>query len=209
MQALCQLSYSPRSDGSVSPRGRLAAADLFPWRGGARAGDDAAMRDPAIAEATADDVDDLRAFLWEAWAQAGPDAPGWAGADDEVMGELTAPDAILARLGGPDRRLFLARRDGRVAGFAATRRIDPATVELAGVIVLQTMIGQGVGGGLVDAAVAGAIGDGCPQMVVRTEADNDRSRAFYRRHGFVEVGFPVEPVEGVGGVLVELRRDVG
>ncbi|HEX9978294.1 MAG TPA: GNAT family N-acetyltransferase [Acidimicrobiia bacterium] len=167
------------------------------------------MADPAIAEATADDVDDLRAFFWEAWAQAGPDAPGWAGADDEVMGELTAPDAILERLGGPDRRMFLARREGRVAGFAATRRIDPATVELAGVIVLQSLIGRGVGGGLVDAAIAGAVGDGYRQMVVRTEADNDRARAFYRRHGFVEGAGPVDSVEGVEAVLVELRRDVG
>ncbi|MFH1103406.1 MAG: GNAT family N-acetyltransferase [Actinomycetota bacterium] len=167
------------------------------------------MPDPSIAEATPGDVDDLRAFFWEAWAQAGPDAPGWAGADDEVMGELTAPDAILARLGGPDRRMFLTRRDGRVAGFAATRRIDPATVELAGVIVLQSLIGQGVGSGLVDGAIAGAVGDGYRQVVVRTEADNDRARAFYRRHGFVEVAGAVEAVEGVGAVLVELRRDVG
>ena len=67
-----------------------------------------------VAEATADDAGAFAAFFWEAWQQAGPNAPGFAGATDEIIRELTTQAAIVERLGGPDRRMFLARSGSRV-----------------------------------------------------------------------------------------------
>ncbi len=61
-----------------------------------------------VTEATQDDVAAFAAFFWEAWREAGPDAPGFAGATDDVITELTTPEAIRQRIGGPERRMFLA-----------------------------------------------------------------------------------------------------
>jgi hypothetical protein len=83
-------------------------------------------------EASEADIDAFAEFFKAAWQQSGPDAPGFAGATDEVIAELTTRDAIRERIGGPDRRMFLAWQDERVVGFAATKRIDIDTVELAG-----------------------------------------------------------------------------
>jgi len=81
------------------------------------------MTEPlTVAEATADDAGAFAAFFWEAWQQAGPEAPGFSGATDDIIRELTTQAAIVERLGGPDRRMFLAWVSQRVAGFSATTR---------------------------------------------------------------------------------------
>ncbi len=141
-----------------------------------------------VAEALEGDADDFAAFLGEAWREAGPGAPGFAGATDDVVEELMHRDAILARIGAPARRMFLARRGGRVVGFAATKGIDDGVAELAGVIVLRPHAGGGIGTMLVEAARDRARADGYRRMRVSTEESNDRARRFYEARGFVITG---------------------
>ncbi|MEE8331256.1 MAG: GNAT family N-acetyltransferase [Acidimicrobiia bacterium] len=162
----------------------------------------------SVAEATDADVAAFATFFREAWKQAGPGALGFVGASDQVIAELTAPEAVLERIGGPDRRMFLAWEGGRVVGFAATKRIDAATVELAGIIVLQTMAGGGVGTRLVEEALNSARGEGYRKMIVRTETTNERARAFYERRGFIGTGSTTEQVEGTAVEVWELAREI-
>jgi len=159
-------------------------------------------------EATERDVAAFATFFQQAWQEAGPDAPGFAGATEEVVRELTTREAILERIGGPDRRMFLARQGGRVVGFSATRRIDEATVELAGVIVLQSIVGRGIGTPLVEQAVEVATDEGYARMVVRTETTNDRALRFYQARGFTPTGSMTELVEGKPVEVWELVRDL-
>lgn len=149
-----------------------------------------------VTEATADDAGAFAAFFWEAWQEAGPTAPGFAGATDEVIRELTTRAAIVERLGGPDRRMFLAWSGGRVIGFAATTRIDDETVELAGIIVLQSMLGRGIGSALVAATTPACRNEGYQRMLVRTETVNERAVGFYESQGFVRVRVTTEDVDG-------------
>ncbi len=141
-----------------------------------------------VTEATKDDVAGIADFLREAWRQAGPDSPGFAGATEEVIAEIAAPRAIEARIGGPVRRMFIACQDTRVVGFASTRRLTTEAVELAGVVVLQSLIGSGVGSALFRAAAASARKSGFRRMVVSTETDNERALRFYERSGFTVSG---------------------
>ncbi len=159
-----------------------------------------------VAEATADDAGAFAAFFWEAWQQAGPDAPGFAGATDEVIRELTTQAAIVERLGGPDRRMFLARSGGRVVGFSATTRIDEATVELAGIMVLQSLLGHGIGTALVAATVASCHDAGYQKMIVKTEADNERALDFYELHEFTRTEQGTQDVDGLAVAVWELER---
>jgi dTDP-4-amino-4,6-dideoxy-D-galactose acyltransferase len=157
-------------------------------------------------EATADDVGDIATLLRRLWAAAGPDAPGYAGATDAGIEELAQPPAIEERLGRPDRRMFLAGDEDDWLGFAATRRIDAARCELAGILVLEEATGRGVGSALVAAAVARARIDGATQMIVRTEVGNDRAIAFYRSAGFTPTEETVEMVGDTPVPVVELER---
>ena len=144
--------------------------------------------DVVVREATTDDVAAIADFLHEAWRQAGPEAPGFAGATEEVIAEIAAPEAIAARLGGPQRRMFIAWVNNRIGGFATTRRLTFAAIELSGVVVLQSLIGGGVGSALFRGAADSAREDGFHKMTVSTETDNERALRFYERCGFTVVG---------------------
>jgi len=140
-------------------------------------------------------------FFRLAWLESGPAAPGFAGASDEVIAELTVPAAIRRRMGGPDQRLFLAWERDIVVGFASSRRITDVTVELAGIIVLRSAAGRGVGSALVDAAIGSARIDGYETMKVRTETSNQLALEFYRGRGFTGGVSAVEVVEGTPRVV--------
>lgn len=161
-----------------------------------------------IREAGAADVAAIGSFFLEMWRQSGPDAPGFTGATEEIIAEIAAPDAIRARIGGPDRRMFLAYEGDSVVGFAATRVIDDNEIELAGVIVLHSMIGRGVGTPLVEAAIESARSSGQQIMKVSTETDNDRALRFYGARGFQVCGESIEDVEDTPVAVVQLERSL-
>ena len=161
---------------------------------------------PAVREAVESDRDAFAEFCWAAWRQAGPDAPGLAGATEEDIVELTSPAAFAERIGGPDRWMFLAWEGSRVVGFAATRRHDDATVELAGIIVLASSGGTGVGTALVDAAIEKGREGSHQSMIVRTETTNHAARSFYEARGFTYIRTTVEQVGDVPVEVWELSR---
>ncbi len=165
-------------------------------------------RKVSISEAVEKDTESIAAFLWAAWREAGPDAPGFVGASDAVLQEITARDALLKRLGGPHRRMFVAKEGSEVVGFSANRRLDSDTVELAGIVVLRRVRGLGVGTRLLKAAVDGARRDGYRRMLVRTEADNQRAKEFYEKEGFEFVRAIDEEIGDVTVELWELSRSL-
>lgn len=164
--------------------------------------------DIEIVEADESHIPAIAEFFREAWSMTGPDAPGWAGADDDVIELLTRPDTLRDRIGGPHRRMFVAVDDGRVVGFSATRWRGHGPAELAGIVVLQDMVGRGIGTPLVEAALGRLRDDGAPSVFVRTEVDNERALGFYRARGFGDAGRLTEEVEGTEVVVAELRRSL-
>jgi ribosomal protein S18 acetylase RimI-like enzyme len=161
-----------------------------------------------VTEADHADAEAAGAFVRELWDAAGPNAPGLTGATDEVIAEISRPEEIRLRLGGPERRIFLARRDGQIIGFAATRRLDPSTTELAGIMVHPGHRG-GVGTPLLEAAAGKAAAEGARRLVVHTEADNAGALAFYEHHGFRRAGTGIDDVEGTGVPVVVLEWAIG
>lgn len=159
-------------------------------------------------EATSDDVAAFARFFWRAWKEAEPGAAGFTGATDEIIAELTTPEAIRARLGGPERRMFFAWDSDEVVGFSATRRMSAGSVELAGIIVLQSHSGRGIGSGLIDEAINCTRAEDYRKMIVRTEVTNQRARAFYEASNFVDCGSTTEDVEGEVVEVAELARDI-
>ena len=159
-----------------------------------------------IREATASDALAIGDFLRSAWQEAGPNAPGFAGATDDLIAEMAAADAVRARIGGPERRTYLAWHDAEIVGFAATREVDRAVVELAGIVVRRPFTGRGIGSLLMEVVVARAADTGYKTLVVRTEVTTSLARAFSEGMGF---GDPAADVERVGDRAVgvwELTR---
>ncbi len=166
------------------------------------------VRGIVVAEAVEEDVEAVATFFWAAWEEAGPQAPGWAGSTEEALKEITTRDSLLQRIGRPNGRMFLAKDSARVVGFAANRKVDDETVELAGIVVLQSLLGRGIGSRLLEAALNAARKDGYKRIIVRTEVDNERAISFYKAKGFTAGKTETEEVGGVSVEVLELSRDL-
>ena len=75
-----------------------------------------------------------------------------------------------------------------MVGFSSNKRVNVNLVELSGIVVLESLTGEGIGSRLLDAALMVAASDGYEKMVVRTEVWNERAIRFYELNGFVSVG---------------------
>ena len=158
-----------------------------------------------IREAAVSDIESFKRFMKQAWDEAGPGAPGWTGASDEQVDQLTSNEFLSSLFSRADVRIFLACDGGKVVGFASNRKVDEETVELSGIVVLESVTGRGIGSQLLDSAVKAAADDGFSQIVVKTESFNERAIGFYVKKGFEVKGQIVSEVEGVNVMLVELR----
>lgn len=164
------------------------------------------MSEVVVDEAGPIDASAIGAFMLAAWRSAGPGAAGYSGATEQAMEEITTEAAVAARIAPPGRRMFVARSGGAVVGFAATRHLNANEVELAGIIVAPDMGGRGIGGELLDVALAAAREGGYRTMLVRTETDNTAALAFYQKHGFTKTRHTAQVVEGAEIEVWELTR---
>lgn len=151
------------------------------------------------------DIEAFGIFIKRAWAEAGPGAPGWTGATDESISRLASAEYVASLIGHGGIRILLAWDEGRVVGFSGNRRVDDETVELSGIVVLESVTGRGVGSRLLESARGAALEDGYRRMLVKTEAFNERAIGFYEGKGFEEKGRSLTDVEGVRVELVELE----
>lgn len=161
-----------------------------------------------VRKATADDLHKLSAFILEAWREAGPGALGFAGATDEVIRELASEQTLKAMLVNPVLQIFVAEDAGGFVGFSSLKRVDSGTVELSGIVVLQSLVGRGLGTGLFEMAWESAAKEGYLKMAVKTEVVNDRAIAFYKKLGFFETARTTEDVEGTEVRLVVLEKNL-
>ncbi len=169
---------------------------------------DATPQGVHVVEAGDEDVPAISGFFWAMWNEAGPDAPGFAGATEEVIAEIATPEAIRSRIGGPERRMFVAYEGQQPVGFAAIKALNENEVELAGIVVLQSMVGRGIGTPLIEAAVHTCRELGFSRMTVSTEVDNERALAFYLARGFRLAGESTTEVQGTVVAVNNLAMDL-
>ena len=105
----------------------------------------------------------------------------------------------------PKMRLFSSEENGEITGFAVNGVRDSSTMELAGIIVREDLLGEGIGSILLSKCVEFAREAGFVNMVVKTEMSNERAINFYLKKGFVQVGVAVETVENSKVELVVLK----
>lgn len=97
-----------------------------------------------------------------------------------------ARETCLAAIADPARAAFVAKLDGRLAGFVLADRLDPDVPEIGWLMVAPRHHGIGVAQALMDAAL-GWIGPGLP-VKLTVIAANARAIAFYRKYGFADAG---------------------
>jgi GNAT superfamily N-acetyltransferase len=114
---------------------------------------------------------------------------------DDYAGTHFTAAKVEAWLRQPRARTLLAFADGTAAGYAHLRLAavpacvpDRQAIELSRLYLLAAAQGGGLGGALMDAALAQAAGLGARSVWLGVYDRNLRALAFYARRGFVQVG---------------------
>jgi Acetyltransferases len=96
----------------------------------------------------------------------------------------------LDRADDPDHAVFVAIREGRIAGFTTvtTRRHFTGDLDayIGELVVAAQMERMGIGRALVSAAESWARARGLRRITLETGAANTRARGFYRALGYAE-----------------------
>ena len=110
------------------------------------------------------------------------------------LDEAFGPTGLPSQIGDPAFSIRLALQGDAVIGFA---KIGPVAfpgdwpvdaVELYQLYVLSSHLGAGVGPALMQWAIDAARLRGARDLMLSVYVDNHRAKAFYARHGFVDVG---------------------
>ena len=140
-----------------------------------------------------------------AWKRAGPQALGWTGATEDTIHDIASEESLMGLVSNPKLKFFACEENGEVAGFAANRVQDASTIELAGIIVRDDLLGKGIGSLLISKCIDSARDAGFSGMMVKTEASNERAISFYVKRGFVRLGNAVETVDDSKVELATLK----
>ncbi|MEU0003545.1 GNAT family N-acetyltransferase [Streptomyces sp. NPDC006314] len=105
---------------------------------------------------------------------------------DELEREIAAKPG--SELAPPSGQLLIGRYEGKPAGSAGVRLLDPDTAELTRVFVVEGMRGKGGAPLLVAAAEEAARALGARRIVLDTRSDLVEARSLYARLGYTETG---------------------
>jgi GNAT superfamily N-acetyltransferase len=89
----------------------------------------------------------------------------------------------------PEATLLAEGPDGRTMGLAVTTAIAPGTLHLAQLVVDPATQGQGIGGGLIDSAMAWGATNGQRLMTLLVNDDHQVARRLYASRGFLPTGY--------------------
>jgi ribosomal protein S18 acetylase RimI-like enzyme len=163
------------------------------------------LRKVRAVEPNPDQIRALGKFVLDAWKRAGPQALGWTGATEDTIHDIASEESLMGLVSDPKLKFFVCEENDEITGFATNRVRDASTIELAGIIVRDDLLGRGIGSLLISKCIESARDAGFSGMVVKTEASNERAISFYVERGFVRLGSAVEAVENSKVDLATLR----
>ena len=152
------------------------------------------MTETALRPATAADIPALSALATASFiAKFGP---LYSAADlASFLAESLSEPAIAAELANPARIYQLAEADGHLLGYAKIglscgfpeHARGTRVMELKQLYTAPEATGLGIGGALMDWAMAEFTARGADEVQISVYAGNDGAHRFYRRYGFDKV----------------------
>jgi len=115
------------------------------------------------------------------------DLPGILAIERVVFGDPWSPDSFTPEFTDEYSFFRVAELDGVVAGYVLAR-IVARQGEIANIAVALEHRGTGLGGLLLDAAVAAAEAQQCEAVWLEVRESNDPARRLYASRGFAQIG---------------------
>ncbi len=131
------------------------------------------------------------------------------GFDPAFEAYVAEPLARFATGGSPRERLWIAEWQGRIVGCIAIVAASPDVAQLRWFLVDPSARGQGLGGRLLDEAVAFARGQGYRSIVLWTVSALVAAARLYAARGFVRTERKPGRLWGADVVEERYERDLG
>lgn len=114
-------------------------------------------------------------------------------------------EQFWTELAQPTRRYQVATSDDSIVGYAGIFVLAPDS-DVQTLAIADENRGQGLGGQLLDAAIASAVSAGARSMHLEVRADNDAALGLYERRGFAVISrrssyYP----DGSDALILQLR----
>jgi GNAT superfamily N-acetyltransferase len=137
------------------------------------------------------DADQLIALTWACWSQ-------YPGIRMDVDAEMPEYRALASYYSGEGGALWVAERDGVIAGMIATRPLADGAWEICRVYVHPSLHGAGLGHELMDVAErhAGA----AERFVLWSDTRFTRAHRFYEKRSYVRAG-PIRALNDISSSL--------
>jgi ribosomal-protein-alanine N-acetyltransferase len=116
-----------------------------------------------------------------------PDLPGILTIEREVFSDPWSPESFAPEFDDEYSWFRVMEVDGLVAGYIVAR-IVAEQGEIANIAVHPSHRGTGLGGKLLDAAVAACDAGLCEAVWLEVRVSNAEARRLYGSRGFVEIG---------------------
>ena len=111
------------------------------------------------------------------------------------LAEQHTPEIVAAQIADPAYRVLLATRDGALAGYCKLVLAcgwpeyarGTRAIELKQLYTAAGATGGGIGGALMDWAMAEARAEGADEIQLSVFSGNEGAQRFYHRYGFAKV----------------------
>ena len=157
-----------------------------------------------IEQATAADVLEIKRVLKETWVDTYLTLLS-AETIEQITAVWHAPERLSAEIENPHLYFADAKEEsGKIVGLITAVPLNDDVIVIARLYVLPTYQRQGIGGRLMEQAV-----HMFPQHTVLrldVEAENEKGLAFYRQHGFLEIGRRQDEVSNEVLQVVEMEK---
>lgn len=107
--------------------------------------------------------------------------------EQRVFSDPWSPDSFAPEFDDPYTWFRVVELDGVVAGYVVAR-IVAQQGEIANIAVDPAHQGAGLGGRLLDGAIAAAEADACEAVWLEVRVSNDPARRLYASRGFEPIG---------------------
>jgi ribosomal-protein-alanine N-acetyltransferase len=107
--------------------------------------------------------------------------------EHQVFSDPWSPDSFAPEFDDPYTWFRVAEIDGVIAGYVVAR-IVAQQGEIANIAVAPSRQGTGLGGALLDAAIAAAEAAECEAVWLEVRLSNDPARRLYASRGFEPIG---------------------
>lgn len=125
---------------------------------------------------------------------------------ETITSQWHHPEQLSKQIQDPEFYFGVAKDREEIIGLTTVKRLDDSTLIMGRLYIQSSHQRQGIGARLMKEAISAF--PGIKRLRVEVEEQNQKGIAFYKRHGFKEIGRKTETVAGQQMSSIEMEKEI-